>query len=210
MKIAVQILYTESWQPIADIVLPVAEKYCLKHGYNIIVGKYPEPCLSDFGYKKLENIKLLFENNEYDVIWSLDLDTLITNLKVKVEDFIGNDHDFYICKYPNGINAGSFIFKNTEWAIEFLRRTIGYRGRPKMYCEQDAFNRYVNVYGVENIKFIEHPSINSTLFKLYPEFGKQKHEDGQWEPGDFVLHLPALGIEKRIELLNEYKSKIVE
>ena len=34
-------------------------------------------------------------------------------------------------------------------------------------------------------------------------------EQGQWEPGCFVLHVPALSIEKRIEVLKEYSQYVV-
>jgi hypothetical protein len=31
------------------------------------------------------------------------------------------------------------------------------------------------------------------------------HKDGNWEEGDFVLHLPGLSMQKRIEILSQLK-----
>jgi predicted N-acetyltransferase YhbS len=60
MQIAVQILYTEGWKDMAEIVIPVAAKYCNKHGYKLCVVCYAGEYYSDFGYNKLRKVNKRF------------------------------------------------------------------------------------------------------------------------------------------------------
>lgn len=199
----------------ADITIPVAQRYADKHGYNLIVQKWPEPYLSDFGYRKLEQIQGLFEHGEADVIWSLDLDTIITNHSFRIEDFIDEDSVMFITKDFNNINGGSFIVRNCNYANTFLDLLISKRGHDKMFCEQDAIVDYYerlqplfNKYEWPSIKILPHPSINSYLYENYPDIPLQTHKQGNWNPGDFVLHLPGLGFEQRLNILKN--TKIIE
>lgn len=208
MKISVLILYTELWQPIADIVLPNAEVYCKKQGYRFYPIFYKEYTL-DFGYNKLERIKELFSISNNDVVFSLDCDTLITNHNITVEDFIDEEHDFYVTKDVNGINFGSFIIKKSEWSDNFLNKTIAARKWPNMHCEQEAVAYYMANFNIDKIKILGHPSINSYDYSQYPEFPNiRKREQGHHHEVDFILHLPALSIEKRIEILRN--TKVIE
>lgn len=199
-RVCILILYTEGWSNIAKIVLPNAKEYCQRHGYALDAIMHREPYPLNFGYSKLTEIKRLLKN--FDIVWSLDLDTLITNHCYKVEDFIDflEDYDFFITKDVNGINGGSFIVKKSDWSIPFLDLLYSLKGEEGMHCEQDAINYYYKNYK-DKIKILPHPSINSYKYELYPEF--EYGIDGQWMEGDFVLHLPGLSIEKRIEILKQ-------
>jgi hypothetical protein len=47
--------------------------------------------------------------------------------------------------------------------------------------------------------------MNSYDYALY---GNENNE-GQWQPGDFVIHFPGLSLEKRIELVRKYSKGVV-
>lgn len=201
MRICVLMLYTEGWSDIANIVLPNAKEYCERHGYHLEGIMYRQNDFKlDFGYNKLLWIQCLFEKDLFDMIWSLDMDTLITNHNYRIEDFI-KDEDFYIAKDVNGINGGSFIIKKSNWSMSFLNELLDLRGKEGMHCEQDAMRAYFEKNGYENVKILPHPSINSYKYELYPEFDISEEIEGQWKAGNFVLHLPALSIEKRLQIL---------
>ncbi len=51
---------------------------------------------------------------------------------------------------------------------------------------------------------------NSYKYDEYAEFGTRDDKNGAWEPGDFVLHLPAVSNARRIELFNEYLQKVIK
>jgi len=194
------ILYTDSWIPIAKVVLPNAGAYCKRHGYDFKFICFPEPYESDFGFRKLRYIQECFKI-DYGIVWSLDLDTLIINHKYKIEDFLDEENSLFICEDYNGLNCGSFVVKNTDWSEQFLKYCLEQKGKPEVYCEQNAMEDYIQMYGQEKIKILEHPSINSYLYENYPDIPPQKHEEGQWQEGDFLLHLPGIGMDKRLEIL---------
>lgn len=190
MTSAIYIYYTPSWQELADIVLPKVEAYAAKHGYiaDIICTDWNVLPVGSYKMHILQRALI-----EYDFIWVLDLDTLITNPEIKFTDFVDNDHDIFIATDINGINAGSWIVRNTPESIEFIRAVINNFDAPE---EQTIMKRYLNMV---KVKYLLHPSINSYKYGLY---GIQ-YPYGEWAPSDLLLHLPGLSLERRIEILKE-------
>jgi len=207
-KIAITILYSFAWKEVADICVPIAKDYADKNDYIIEALEFPE-WKSDSGYNKLDLIKDIFKYNEADVIWSIDCDTLITNHNIKVEQFIDEEHSLFICNDINGINAGSFIIRKTEWSEKFIDYCLGQKGKQGMYCEQNAFEAFIENHPSEakqHIKLLPHPSINSYRYDLYPQFENITSEkDGNWHEGNLLLHLPAMGTNQRLEILKSTK-----
>lgn len=200
--ICIQVLYTECWKELAKIVVPNVVNYCRKHGYswNIqFINKEPFDA-----YEKVIQIKKCFESNECDAVWSLDCDALITNYNKKIEDYLDDEHDLFICKMVGvGINAGSFVIKKSEWSLKLLDYLLERKGEEGMYGEQDAMNKYISEFPNENkIKYLPHPSINSLAMYLYPEFVDDYKgvENAVWEDGCFVLHLPGQKLDLRLEI----------
>jgi len=207
MRIAIQILYSKDWEDLAHVIVPNAVQYCVKHNYvwNIqcVKGQYD-------AFDKIRHMQEIFEMDEADAVFSLDCDTLITNHTIKVEEYLDYFHDAYFTKDYNGLNCGSFIIKKSEWSNSFLKFILSIRTEPKMYCEQDAINMYMEtIPNDEHIKILTHPSINSYIYQNYPEIPLQSHEQGQWNVGDFVLHLPGISMGKRIDILNKTKEQII-
>jgi len=208
MRIVLQLLYTKSFRDLARIVVPNIVDYCVKRGYNWNILWLDEPYDA---FEKIRHIQRLFEADEADVVMSLDCDLLITNYDIKVEDFLDEEHDFYVCKDFYNINCGTFIIKKSEWSKFFLGSLIILGKQFKtVYCEQDAVIKYMDAFeGTEEIKILPHPSINSYKYELYPEIPPQTKEQGQWEEGCFIMHLAALGMQTRLDILNETKQHIV-
>lgn len=214
-KIAVAVVYTPNWIPLAQVVLPNLYEYCQRHGYGLYVRVDPVPYN---GFSKFTLINYLFKTQGVDFVLSLDLDTLITNHNIKIEDFISqsNNKSFYVCRDLNGINCGSFILKNNKWSKSFLSFCLSFEG--KVDCEQNAVDIYMgDIVDDLHIKILQHPSINSYKYdEYYPSYGKigfkngdiiekPTHKEGNWEEGDFILHVPGQTVEKRIEVLKNTK-----
>lgn len=202
MKIAIQILFTSNWKPLADIVLPVANEYCDTHSYQPHFVVYDEPCPSDFGFRKLTEARQLFENG-VDVVVCMDLDTKITNHLILVESFLERGKDAYFTFDVNGLNAGVFILINSAWTKEFIDILLSKKGIPNIHCEQDAIIAYLKDYPTSGkTKIVSHPAFNSYMYAEYNgQYGQPAHNEGQWETGDFVLHLPGISMGRRIEIL---------
>jgi hypothetical protein len=194
MTYAIYIFYTPSWQPLADIVLPRVKRYCAKHDYIIEIW-----CMEVGGVCGFDKMQVLSHCMDDDFIWVLDLDTLITNPAIPFHSFTDNEHDIFITNDVHGINAGSWIVRNTDASCKFIRTVIENFDAPE---EQTVMKRYLDMV---KVKYLPHPSINSYKYELYEgdEYKGITHEGGQWQPGDLLFHMPGLSLEKRIEILKE-------
>lgn len=217
MRIAVAVVYTPNWLPLAQLVLPNLFEYCGRHGYTLVTRIESVPYN---GFSKFTLINNLFKVQKYDVVFSMDLDTLVTNHNIKIEGFLDGG-SFYICRDLNGINCGTFILCNTKWSRVFISSCLTREG--KRDCEQNAVDEYMAIcndafyYNDQNITILPHPSINSYPYDYYaPYWGKigakdgdviprPSHEEGDWREHDFVCHVPGHTLEKRIEILNSLK-----
>jgi hypothetical protein len=201
--------YTFGWQKLADCVYPNLVEYCKRHRYQLALL-----CVNDYGrYTGEHKIKQIMNEVDYgEVALVLDADTYITNHLIEVESFVDNDHDLYLTKDINGINSGVFIVKMTAWMQNFLNYIYNSIQSGNFDCEQNAIEQYINVFGLERIKIVEHPAFNSYPINFYaPSYGKIGYQEGDyvekptrkqgaWQLGDFILHAPGLTIEKRIEI----------
>jgi len=202
-RICIQILYTSDWLGIAKIMLPNVIEYTKKHNYSIDVKCVDSPF---DGYEKLRQIKEKFDNDKYDVVVSMDCDTLITSHKHKIEDLLDSECDAVFNYDYNGLNCGVFILKNTTKTKQVIDSALLQQGFNGMECEQDALNKVKKYF---NYRIVPQYKMNSYLYELYNEIPPQDHNGGQWEQGDWLLHLPAISMDKRKELLNEFKEKII-
>ncbi len=201
-KIVILILYSSSWKEIADIVLPVVRKYCAKHGYEFNFHQFPS-FTTDFGFQKLSYTKEIFDDGIFNVVVSMDLDTLITNTNIRFEELIDEEHDFFITKDINNLNGGVFITKKSMWSEYFLDWCMKAKGVKNIHCEQDAIIYYKTLFPNETkIKVLPQQTMNAYLYQEYVEFGIQTKENGQWVEGEsFILHLPGIGMERRLSIL---------
>lgn len=207
---------SESWGELGNLVIPNMQAYCKKHGYHFDIWVIPPK----FEFEKIKMILNLLEDG-IDTIFCLDLDTLITNHNIKVESFLDDDHDFYLTKDINTWNTGSIIVRNTEWAQDWLDYILNHQG--EIENEQTVIMRDMRVGDLPKVRVLSHPSINSYPYEEYaPTWGliegwepttgskeKPTHEQGDWQVGDFVAHLPGLPVARRIEIFNRMKEQII-
>ncbi len=214
MSTALFIYYTPSWQPLADIVLPIAARYCERWGYVpefICEGADRLDCEMEnrqpLGLWKMKELRRLMD--KHGLIWVLDCDCLITNEEKKIP-IPPMPYDILITQDTNGINAGSFIMYCNTTTKRFIDAVINDFDAPE---EQTVMKRYIDgLYYV-----LPHPSINSYLYTEYLNDWNNKvgegvpmptHEQGLWQPGDFVLHLPGISLERRIEIFKQIKEQL--
>lgn len=212
MKVIVQVLYTHDWGELAGVTSPNIFEYCIKHGYHPYFLCVKKP------YDAFDKIRNCLSNFElgFDVVWCLDADAMVTNTKIPLESFVDDKRDFYLCEDVNGYNTGSFIVKKSEWSINFLNEVLSQINKDGVYCEQDAIINCMNAQITDKIRVLPHPSINSYKYDEYGDnYGRinpnpnenkmPKHEEGNWQEGDFVLHLPGVSMKKRIEIFSQIK-----
>ncbi len=207
--------YTDSFAPLAAITVPVLERYCEKNGYHYNINRIPD---GKFQFVKTKNTRKLLD--AFSVVLTVDIDTMIMNHTVKIEDFINDDKHFYLTKDINNYNAGVFITKSSKWSKDWLDFINSHESTHD--DEQNILEQYCDKPEIQNsITILPHPSINSIPYDLYsPSYGKigfkegdivekPTHEQGDYQHGDFLIHLPGMTLTKRIEIFNEYRNKII-
>lgn len=207
MRIAFTTEYGSNYAGIADVTVPVMLEYCARHGYEFRQILLPGTG-ADYYYKKNEYFRRLFLD-DFDYIFYLDVDAVITNLTVKLESFIDPGYSLFITKHLGELNGGALMFANDFWGNE-LNDTI-LKVRADFDNEQNAIDSFMNYAPFrKHIKVLPHPAFNSFDYSLYPECPTIRgKEQGHWHEGDFVLHTPGLGIEHRIQVLKQYTNKII-
>lgn len=218
MKIAVAYVYGENFADIAGVCIPSLKKYCEKHKYCCHIRCTPKNKKGWYGFINTKYGRELLEH--YDAVFMIEGDFMITNHNIKIEDFINDEHHFYICKDVNDYNGGSWIAKGTEAAKTWLDIVNSYEDR--FEHEQSVFETLCNFYvKAQLVKILPHPSINSVPFDRYaPSYGKIGYregeivekptiEQGDWEKGNFVCHLPGKSLEERLKIFNEIREEII-
>lgn len=206
MKIAFFTEYGSNYNDIAGETVPVMRRYCEKHGYDfhqlLLQGTGNE-----YYYQKHIYIRRLF-NDGYDWVFYLDVDALVMNHDIDLfREFIGGTYCSLIITNHVELNGGAIIMGNS-YAGRCVNDFI-------LHC-RDLFPNEQNVINYfkdcplfsDNMKVVDHPAFNSLDYSQYPEFpDRRKSEEGHWNEGDFILHFPGLGTEKRLQLIKEYKQK---
>lgn len=204
MNVVCCTMFSPSHQVLADLTVPNLREYNKRHGYATWIINIKN---DNWEYKKHEAFDYMFKYlADGDIIWYKDVDSIITNMTIPITNFIDDYYSFYLTKDFTELNGGSVIIKNTPAGRKFNEIILE---------QKDAFENEQNVYnsfpfltmGIEFMKPLKHPSINSYKYELYPECKDYvgREDLGDWKDGNFVLHVPALSLEKRLEVLSQAK-----
>lgn len=186
-------------------------KYAEKHGYKSIAKTdnfSPEQVHFD---KFVHILDVMQTNPDIDWVWWLDNDAMITNFDIKAEDLVDNDYHIIMPTDIAALNTGSFIVRNStqarEWLEFLLTKKAEYKNDKKWFEQQAVIDFYPKFQ--ELFKIIPQQWLNSYDYKMYNVEGIDLlGQDGQWYPGDFVIHWPGLPNEVRIQLAQRYQEFI--
>lgn len=208
MNIRVFMLYTKEFDGVAAVTVPSWQRYCARHGYDLTIhrGGYGER-ERNIGFQKTELALNLLHG--MDALMVVDCDVLVTNHTVKLESLLDNEHSMFATHDVNGFNAGVYLIRNTGQSLAFLYTVGCVADRKGVLGEQDAM-RYLFDPGRYDdlVKILPQNSMNSYLYQEYGE--SRSHAEGQWLAGDFLLHLPGITNERRIEIFNSTLPEVVE
>lgn len=195
--------YTPNFQELANVTLPNIRRYCQRHGYSLNVHYDADAMGTDIpiGFHKTREVLNKMRTMKHgDVLFVIDIDLIITNQTILLESFLDEEHDLFFTHDVNGLNSGAYLIRNTFGTQKFLEDVLERRGQPGVFGEQDGMRDSLLVSSFGSLcKIVPHPAFNSFD---YLEYGLYiSHEKGQWREGDFILHLPGVSNERRIEIL---------
>jgi len=229
---AVVSLNDTKYQPLSDITWNQNKLlYAQKHGYGAICKIDNMRPDTGIGYQKIYFVKEVMETHpEYEWIWWTGTDSMITNFAVRIEDRIDNDYHFMVTVDVNGINADSFLIRNTPEGMLILDGIIEFEEESLKHWdgEQRAMawllglpvtaapwpisthipikEEYQSIVKITPQRFMN--SYNYQFYH-YTDHRDKFGVNGNWEQGDWLIHWPALSLEDRIKLTEHYKPYII-
>lgn len=210
-KMAIVSLFNERHKDLADLTWTNKQQYAGKHGY-IAVAKTDNFSEEQVHFDKFVHIlDVMNTHPNVDWIWWLDNDAMITNFDIKVEDLVDPDYHVIMATDIAALNTGSFIVRNSgkarEWLEFLLSKKKEYKDDKKWFEQQAVIDFYPKFE--ELFKLVPQQWLNSYDYNMYGVDGTDLlNQNGQWYPGDFVIHWPGLQNEVRVKLAQHYQQYI--
>jgi hypothetical protein len=187
--------------------------YCNKHNYSGCYGEYEFRGIPH-GFEKIMLIKHLFSTKNISWLWWTGCDSMITNFNVKLEDIIDENYHFIIGVDLNGMNADSFLIRNSKEGNEYLdmilSRMNSYLNPMGMYEQQIMWETYEEYKGI--IKQVPQRTFNSYDYSYLPWPAPQLDKlgnDGNWVKGDFLIQWPAMQLHDRIARAQNMLTEVI-
>lgn len=228
----------EGYKRLEDLTWHQNKKiYAEKYGYvafNKTSNWQSQKTVGPFtGFEKIYLCKFIIENvEELEWVWFTGTDSIITNFNIRIEDRIDNDYHIIVAVDVNGINADSLLVRNSPQAVAFLNDVLELESYGNQFwdSEQRAIDKLLGFPGTGDpnwptgdqlivnekyrnvVKLVPQRYMNSFDYSLYhyvdhrDKFG----QDGNWQPGDWLLHWPAINLENRIKLYHNRQSQIIK
>lgn len=198
----------------AELTAETKRDYCERHGYLFTRFDLSQYAGCNPYWAQVLAMKDAFaQMDEDDWMNYTGADSFILPEATPCEPLLDENFDLIISCDSNGLNNNGFFLRNTEWGREFLNRVWGQRskitdwkretipvtgelttprpnGAAHEWCEQAGFILALRGHS-EHVKLVPQALINAYPSELY--------DDG--EDGNFIIHLPNMGDEKRLEYL---------
>jgi len=192
------------WCELAEATNPSKEAYAKQHGYRFYYSRH-EP-QENGAYCKLDIILRSFEQGADIVFWS-DTDARITNTDITIESLIDTPAGITLTADILGTNTGVMILQNCPRVRDFLwacntygKAWHGVGG----WAEQTSIREFMKTPPYNEPGFIRHlPQRVMNSYTYYCD-GRSNDDKAIWQDGDFMLHLPGMGHEKRMELFKRF------
>ena len=203
MKVTILSSISPGCAAFAKATISAKLRYCLRHGYSLSLGNRP------YETSVLEGLlDILCALDEFDVVWILDSDALITGTQ-PIHEVPGLGPHVSVCRETidprNPINCGSMVFAATDRTRRLVREIYDAENEwRQMPCLWQSWlcDRLPQLQADRTLTLLPPRAFNSTVWN---------HSGGgcHWEPGDLVYH--PCGIvphELRAEALRELAATL--
>jgi len=189
--------------PWAAVTLPNRVEYCLRHGYSLHVECRPYGWCVGNGHALVLNLL-----GSHELVWAMDADVLITDMRRRIEDVPGLGPHVTVCEeqiiQDNPINGGSVVWRNTEAAVSFARHSqesVAEWGALRFGWQTWVGGRVADLADVLTV--LPSRAFNSVEWSWG---GGGCH----WQPGDFVYHPCGIEHHMRASRLRELLPEVVQ
>ncbi|KAF2013091.1 glycosyltransferase family 34 protein [Aaosphaeria arxii CBS 175.79] len=200
------------------------DHYARRHGHDLIVD-YESHSERGTTYWKFNMMQRLIKKNNWDWLWWMDFDTLITNTDIDVQSIIdetlkettrADEVDVLVTHDCNGLNTGSFIVRGHERSLKIFDDVHDIQAREKEkkneLSEQDAMALLIKEDRASADRTTQVPQWKLNAFP--PEIACFDESNRVWEHGTFVLHFAGAwahveGEDPTGQLMNKYGTEII-
>jgi len=209
-QFAIVSMYNDAHAELGQVTWPNKEAYAEKHGYGAYC-KTEDFISQPIHFEKLViMLDIMKANPDLEWVWWLDNDAIITNDEIKLETIADPDYHVIITTDIASLNSGSFMVRNSQqgrgWLEFILDKGLGHYKDNRWPEQQPMTDFYVKFEDI--IKVVPQRTMNSYEYQIY---GVDPHDQldtsGQWQPGDFVLHMPAIPNPTRLQIINQIGKK---
>ncbi|KAK9719441.1 hypothetical protein K7432_004777 [Basidiobolus ranarum] len=193
--------------------------YAKLHGYKFLQDGVHDSGKTAVWGKIASLRKFMRQYPKIKWFWWIDLDTIILDPYYALEDHIlgGTRHPRFankdvIMAYDfNGFNAGSFMIRNSEWSLDFLKRLYSPEFHNRFgYQEQGAMQHLFE----SDTTVAEHfYIIPQRKFNAFPPGNYPNVEEHGFQEGDFLVHFAGCwvkGQENCQKLFDEYWNRRIK
>jgi len=198
---------TPGWKELGEFTVLSMKEYADRHGLDLKAFTDGFDRTRAFQWSKIQFIKRVLP--EYEWVWWLDADAIITNQKKGIGRFLFQDADVVIghqLETDSFCNTGSFFVRNCPfsfWLLDEIWKRDDLAN--KAYHEQTALsNLYESGQCQNRVKLIPFKEINSFCDAYAERYGFSSKEELQWHVGDFVAHCCGYSVNHRLEILREF------
>jgi glycosyl transferase family (putative galactosyltransferase) len=205
MKITLVSSWDDGHAEIAALAMPNRQAYCDRWGYELMTRTASR---QEGHWQKIPTIQKALQAGAEWSVW-MDSDLIITNPDIGLETVIHSSSglpSLILSHDMNGINNGVLFFRNCPWTDRFLKLWSAARPFYAQYPnpEQSALAHILYREPKEQWDCRPQHQFNSYRYELS---GRQFPE-GQWLPGDFILHFAGLPYQMRLTVMREHLAKL--
>jgi hypothetical protein len=214
----------ESMLPVLDLTVQSKQLYCATHNYDFMsLRSFPADLECNFDSHHIGFLRAVFAFKMlrfYDNVMWLDADSIITNFKYKIEDFIGSGKTFiasYDWMHYNSFSTGNFIIRKTPDTQKLFNRFlhVSKYHLTNIMAEQATLNQiYHEAAETRNMFYIlPHKYLNSVpAFLVHTNTWRNDNNRSgiiqPWTPDSFLAHFTGTSTAERVELLKSNKLNI--
>ena len=185
MRVAIVTSVSANVAEMARLTVPNKLEYCLRHGYSLVADNQPY----DEAVLNTHYIASYF--SRFDIVWTMDADTVITNMKQRIEELPCLGPHMTVCEEGivewNRINCGSIVWRNTPETHALLNtiheRADHWRNMP---CVWQTWLGHASTKPADLITVAPIGAFNSCVWNR--PANARDEIGGHWKPGDFVYH----------------------
>ena len=198
--------------------------YCKRHNYTLKVKTdgFVMQAVHPVSWDRLVLVRDLVASGAFDWVYCCGTDTLHTNFTIRLEDRVDdNAHVIISPDWCAPVQADSFFIRCSAPGLAYVNDVLGqyetYRNHPWVENQAmiDLLPKWHNI-----IKILPQRMLNAYDYALFTvKYPGQSRvaaaldyygNDGQWQPGDFLIHWPSLDLDVRIREVKRITPLIVQ